>query len=363
MKDQQKQKGSESGVLLKYINDRTLIGALIISICLFVGILAFYGYRMNWQVSRDSSSWGAFGDLVGGVLSPLLSLIAFFGFLYSLNEQRKSSATQSSENIFFQLFKAHTEKVANIYVTYNDCTYSGTKAFVAMNNIFKSAYNQQIKNIWIENVKLNLSSVKDEFLETIAIYLKNENDFGRDPLVSMKRRLTQLTNTDTCSNPIRQLMMELDTEKREWLSKNAFNCASVTTFIKLQQHWISLADDLIILNLFKSTYDIFYQQVGGDIGPYFRNMYYVLFYATQSELQKPDNYIKIFRSQFSHFEHALLLYNGLSSHSKKAFNLIIKKYDLLEGIYYPALPEGIDAEMIKRLWDVRLSIPDRDTVF
>lgn len=64
----------------------------------------------------EKGDWGTFGDFIGGVLNPLLSLCGFIALLWTLLEQReqlnrtdKAQARQAFEGAFFEFFKVHNE--------------------------------------------------------------------------------------------------------------------------------------------------------------------------------------------------------------------------------------------------------------
>ncbi len=60
---------------------------LYFAITLLVVALGFYFYNFNNGLSDDSSTWGTFGDFMGGTLNPIFALFSLFAIIYTIKIQ------------------------------------------------------------------------------------------------------------------------------------------------------------------------------------------------------------------------------------------------------------------------------------
>ncbi|MCC7027016.1 MAG: putative phage abortive infection protein [Saprospiraceae bacterium] len=86
-------------------------------------------------------------------------------------------------------------------------------------------------------------------------------------------------------------------------------------------------------DLLVSIYDYYYHIHQSDLGHYFRNLFYIVRYITNSNIRKIDKteFIKILRSQLSNYELLLLAYNGLHPYGEKFYPFIVD-YELLKSL-------------------------------
>jgi hypothetical protein len=72
------------------------------------GLLVILGYFIQFPngFSNDQSTWGAFGDLFGGILNPLISLVTLLAVFKTIVLTKQ----QSSISQFFELLKLHLER-------------------------------------------------------------------------------------------------------------------------------------------------------------------------------------------------------------------------------------------------------------
>jgi hypothetical protein len=74
----------------------------------FIGTVAVYVAHFGTILSSEHNRWGEFGEYLGGVLGPILSLGALFGVLWTVRLQMRSlddARYQQTENTFFQLLR------------------------------------------------------------------------------------------------------------------------------------------------------------------------------------------------------------------------------------------------------------------
>jgi len=139
-----------------------------------------------------------------------------------------------------------------------------------------------------------------------------------------QKRFYELKKNNSDLDALRQLLKELNKSDRENLIHEVFFCYDGDISCKSRRLQFDQLTDDLKMDVFEKTYDRHSNSLEGEIEHYFRNMYYILFYATQSGMQNPENYIRLFRSQLSHSEMALLFYHCMSRFSTKSFNNMIE---------------------------------------
>jgi hypothetical protein len=126
------------GSLSKYIN-AILVGLFIVAL---VYLLSIFGYSyLHFPATTDpnATTWGTFGDYIGGLLNPVFSFLAFIALLFTivlqrrelalstkelktsakaLKEQSESLKLQNFENTFFQMLKLHNEIIQGMEISH-----------------------------------------------------------------------------------------------------------------------------------------------------------------------------------------------------------------------------------------------------
>lgn len=119
-------KGSGSQIV-KTVKRYATLAALLAAMCYAV-VGALYFNQFNGGFSTKTSTWGEFGDFVGGTLNPLLgtlSLLALLGTLLiqskelsdstqALQEQGLQLKLQAFENTFFSLIALSNENIRSL---------------------------------------------------------------------------------------------------------------------------------------------------------------------------------------------------------------------------------------------------------
>lgn len=107
---------------------------LIISVA--VGFLVvLLGWSWNFRsaaISGNPSDWGAFGDYLGGVLSPILAFVSFMGLLLTIREQRAGTDVTRVVNDDRQYFE---HAVSSLQRAYEVITNDGQQAVPAKDRL------------------------------------------------------------------------------------------------------------------------------------------------------------------------------------------------------------------------------------
>lgn len=88
----------------------------------------------------------------------------------------------------------------------------------------------------------------------------------------------------------------------------------------------------------QSSWDEFIIDHQHIVGHYFRNIYTIVKFIDDSEIEEKYTYIKILRAQLSSPELALLFFNCLHSAGSKKFKPLVEQYGLLENMDTRMIP-------------------------
>ena len=311
-KKESSEKNPDKKIDSKYKVNWLLCGTVLIMIASF----GIYLSEFHSPLSNNHTKWGEFGSYFGGVTGPLVSVMAFIGLLKSISLTKKQFELQSQESTFFNLLNFHTSKVTKIYSEttgetdafkslcekYNEI-YESRCIAVALDGIVKNQqdlptylYYNFIKYFFTLNDNLNLEEIKSRF----SHYLK---EFDNEKLILNDIRLKSKNVKDNGKYTLievgRDLVRAMSANERVKVLRNAF--------------------------------DGFYDELGHVSGSYIRNIYYILSHCNESI--NGDKYAKIFRAQLSRYELVIIFLNMTSSYCKPEFIYLIKKFDILNGLY------------------------------
>jgi hypothetical protein len=160
-----------------------IILAAVIALSAIPALLYLLNFG-NLAFSKNISEWAQFGDYIGGVTNPVLSLITFLAVLYSIHqngialkqnsielklsrEEFRKSADAHSEIARYELKKIEMEALSNERNEYREGTRRAYK-------IFQKSITGLIliKN----NKSISLSNVDINFLQREGVIFENKID-------------------------------------------------------------------------------------------------------------------------------------------------------------------------------------------
>jgi len=277
-------------------------GVIITAIILItiVSSLYFYNFR-EYGLSPQHEDWGTFGDFMGGTLNPLFAFLSLLALLKTLQiqsqelratrkemntsstalgEQSKSIKLQNFENTFFNMVNLHNDILKSLYL--DKKSKKEIKTTIDLSNISYTIHTVDSINsketITFLSDKLNLFFIKYNTLECYKENIKRtQNSFG---------------------------------EVEEVEIFNQYNQSNRTNDLYLKFH--------------EATHQF--------ISHYFRNMYQILKYIKNSEIDDKKFYSNIFRAQFSQDELKLLFYNCVSNIGNEKFLPLLIEFEFLEHL-------------------------------
>lgn len=222
----------------------------------------------SWYYLKDMADRGTFGDMFGAI-NALFSGLAFAGVIYAIFLQKNELSLQRTE---LELTRNELEGQKLQMQAQNE-----TFKRQSFENTFFSLLDQH--NSIINNLELEVGIDESRLLK------------GRDCFREYYVKFRQFYRIRCSDNK--------DCED----SKN------------LEDAFVELRN---------------YPQ--GDVGHYFRNMYNILKFVNNSEIEHKRLYSNILRAQLSTHELALLFYNCITTNGVEKFKPLIEKFTFLKNI-------------------------------
>lgn len=289
---------------------------LIIFLIILVLIPVFlYFMVFHSGLDQTHTRWGEFGSF----LSPIVSILAFIGILYSIEITKDQFKKQSEESGFFNLLNLHINKV-NQFTGGPNQEMKGVEAFRFYADEFKTIYNEHC----IDYARFAMADNTDK-LPDIAYEFLYKKITGKDCLFVGEDEIRVVLNHFTRFNKDRlegfKVLVNVESLSPE--DRDTLQGVGAIVFEDSNPEW-RLKKLLII-------YDFFYNRYGHKFGHYFRNMYYILKYADETNLGK--YFARIYRAQLSRYELAILFYNIMGRYTSRDFNRLIFNYNMLDDLY------------------------------
>jgi hypothetical protein len=239
----------------------------------------------SWYYLKDVADRGTFGDMFGAI-NALFSGLAFAGVIYAILLQKNELSLQRDE----------------LELTRNEL--KGQK-------LQMQVQNETFKRQNFENTFFSLLDQHNSIINNLEI------EVGID-------------------------------ESRLLKGRDCFR----TYFEKFRQfYWIRCSDnnDCDDVQKLERAFIELRNYPQGDVGHYFRNMYNILKFINNSQIEHKRLYSNILRAQLSSHELALLFYNCLTSNGVEKFKPLIEKFTLLKNLSEDLI---IDKEKHKNLYKI-----------
>lgn len=147
---------------------------ILIFLCLFLTFL--YPIFIGFGVSYDSSEWSNFGQYLGGVIGPLLGLLAFVGVLLSIANQNSENYKAETENRIIKHIEFHHNICNNVIIPYD---IKETK-FKEGRQAFEFLYEKYLKTYLKEVEQLSQHLDEEQKIDNAfsKLYKKEGKKFG-----------------------------------------------------------------------------------------------------------------------------------------------------------------------------------------
>lgn len=322
-----------------------------VALCILTVIPSIYFWNFRSPLSSDGSTWGTFGDFIGGTLNPIMAALAFYWLTSSIRLQLKE--LQETRQQIAEATKAQQESAIHQ----------------------ESIAKLEKKNVQTQKeiLQLQTTSLKKQTKAAIAqrqqIAIQNfESLFFQ--LLSTLNNITNNIQAGAASifkSLIADRMSDRELKDSMNFYLNKFSLPN-NPAVKGKE---SIKDQIIFYKAFVThPWDDFYNKAIDEyFGSYFRVCYQITKLIDNSEilLQFKDKesdpfsieqkkYFDIFRAQLSSYELEAIFFNCLSSHGNEKFKGKVERYGLFEHVL-------LDHERIILSTDPDITISNRLTMY
>ncbi|WP_313334029.1 hypothetical protein [Comamonas sp.] len=115
------------------------------AVCLVATYLIYFGVHLGQSAATDASTWGTFGDFVGGLMNPVVAFAAFFWLTESVKIQKQELADTRAE--LAEATRAQNELVKNGRDSVN---LAALAALLNANNTKIDLINQRLNRLEVD---------------------------------------------------------------------------------------------------------------------------------------------------------------------------------------------------------------------
>jgi hypothetical protein len=261
------------------LTEKWLVGIAItfgvVGLLIFISSFFYFNHGEIFDKTKkiNSSKFGDFGSFISGAVGALWTLVSVILFYITLRLQRKELALQRDE----------------LELTRNEL--QGQKNQMVLQN--QTLRHQQFENTFFQLLNIHTSIVNSLDLRK-AEEKSSVISEGRDCFNIFYTRLEHYIKT-------KGKRLTIDPKKSD------------------------ITDTI-------DSYYIFYEKNQNNLGHYFRNLYHIIKFVDNSEIEKKKTFTNFVRAQLSSHELALLFYNCLSENGEEKFKPLLEKYALLKNM-------------------------------
>jgi hypothetical protein len=323
------------------------IGFLILFIIFcFIGVfsIGFYFYKFSGGLSLNHTRWGEFGSFIGGILSPIVGILAFIGLFYNLELTKKQFKKENEDNTFFNMIDLHNKKVESTSFIDDTTEIKSFHAFKEYTLEYNKMYDLEFSRIARREIASNYKDLSPNaymfIWEKFHLYFNEKEYYSLD-----NKKIISFFEKRSVDDNLENIKAVIGTEE-------SINSADYDKMVTIGLGVMYDYPSLKRVETAQRVHDFFYEKYGHVLGHYFRNIHYMLDFIDNSK--ESVRYSKVFRAQLSRYELTLIYYNALSSMSSVSTVELLLKYDILNGLYSPDISYSPDIKMIKEDLETRL---------
>lgn len=316
-----------------------------------VSFIILYLYVFHGALSDNHGTWGEFGSFFGGIISPLVAILAFIAVIYNFDLTKDQFKKNSDATTFFSLLDLHSKKVESTTYIAQD------KSEIISYHAYK-LYTEEYQKIISKELKLFARRLICNEIDSIGY---KGYDFLWKRLSGLLREFRDAPayNGDIQQNQKIKDYFEREGDTWENLkgiigSEQEILTQDSKTLEEISLNYILDTNSENRVKFIQYVHSIFYQEFGHVLGHYFRNTHYILEHI--DSIKKEKNFGNIFRAQLSRYELALMYYNSLSLMSSKRHVDLLLKYDIFNGLYSSDIFYAPDTETILKDLNYRKSM-------
>lgn len=257
---------------------------ILIPLLLIFVVLSIYSYYFkNFTIDANVEHFAQFGDYVGGTLNPILAFFAFLALLYTIKLQ--SDALKISQEEL-----------------------SATREELEKSRI---AQEEQSDSLELQNKNTRQQTLESTFFQLNSLLQQSTNNIHME--IVYNQFGLNVNNISVSHNHF--ITAGLPHGKHEFHGKVAL------------EKYVSLLKEQ-----YNSDYNMFNKEYEDYTGTYFGQIYQIIKFIDESNIENKQRYINIFRAQFTKYELEFLFYHCLGSIGKRKFQGLIEDYQFFEHL-------------------------------
>jgi hypothetical protein len=272
---------------LKFLN-----WILVVAIFLFIGLLVIYYFNIFPLDEIEKGKWGTFGDFIGGTLNPLFALFSLFAIIYTIKIQTKELELSREE------LEATRKELEGSRI----------------------AQQEQSESLKLQNKATKLQIFENTFFQLINLFIETRKEFHINLIRRGGGAFKLLSNND-------RIRLDSSEDNLKYDGKE-----SIVIYLE------------IIKQKYQSNYDSFNKNYEENTGTYFGQIYQILKFIDESNIENKQRYVNIFRAQFTKDELEFLFYHCLGTIGKRKFKKLVEDYEFFEHII---LNENIQTQLLE----------------
>lgn len=262
-------------------------------VLIILGVIIGLGGIMNLFIQSKELKLNEVGDFIGGTVASLWSLSGlFFIYIAFLGQQKQ---------MLFQ----------NLELQFNRFEVKSTRFELKEQKLQMIEQNKSIKLQRFENTFFNMINLLHEIVNSIDIIEEKENIVTR----LGGSMVEQFNNAE---------------KHTHFLTKKGKDCfVSFRKELLENYESLSLKDEEEIKKI-KIAFRDFYYKNEPDLRHYIQNVFQIALFIEKSEIENKNDYVELFRSQFSTNELVIIYYYSLSDFKYHWFNSFLENYTFLK---------------------------------
>lgn len=276
---------------------------LIISLIFFI----WKDWSFNLETQINSSKIGQFGDLVGGLIGSMWALAGVILFYIALKEQRSDFVINR------EVLNTQAEALKQQIIEFE----LQRKELVETRKIYQ-IQSETLKTQRFESTFFSLINLHHQIVNTIDLKGSGRIEFANAPTTR------ELTTGRDC-------FVKFTTGLKNGYSK------------KLKE-----SPEKDIRKLINSSYLEYFEKHQSDLGHYFRNLYHIVKFISNSEIENKKTYIGLLRAQLSNDELIMLFYNCISDLGIEKFMPMAESFKLFKNLNTNSFIHKNHVELFKK---------------
>ncbi len=276
----------------KLKNLNWLLGVALIFLIIVLGT---YFYSFHNVLSTDKSEWGTFGDFVGGTLNPIFAFLSLFAIIYTIRIQTEELEYSREE------LKATKEELEKSRI----------------------AQQEQSESFKIQNESIKLQAFENTFFQLVNALIDTKNNIS----VNIKKGAF-FRNNDGEAHPSYSInnLYAKDIKLNVNEDKEFKSYEAVKIYLQILKYNSTELTPII--------YEKFNELYGGYTSTYFGQIYQILKFIKNSPIteEKKQDYVNLFRAQFTKEELEFLFYHCLGEVGSRKFKPLVEEFQFFEHI-------------------------------